>query len=338
MYLAALRRGDRLAYRIRRSYYDAGRNTYSFCDIFDLGEDPARHMYQLGENTICFDEHLEEAVNEHCSGDPSTFLESLLWDFLPMAVRRNIERFQRKAAPGLRPLSSDEHREIMRFVHLFDRRRLFYIRYKAVDQGRLYRVNDKLYRPLLHKSRDEKEYYFKEQEKCLRPDELKQYIYVIFNLQKRFDEYFSAYMPEALDQVAVTDVFLQEICRLNIDQTFWQDAEKHGFLRPHLQSYVIAFFDTEFAQRSYDHDFYQWFRSRHRQFRWPEKKRQVSEKQTSAIFEEKIEHLKNMNLGELTRLFRRRAKQLHPDSGGRAEDFITLLDAYEALKQNVSQK
>lgn len=338
MYLAALRRADRVIYRIRRSYYDVGRNTYSFCEIFDLGEDPARHMYQLGENAVCFDEHLEKAVDEHCPSDPSTFLEWLLWDFLPMEVRRNIERFQRKPASRLRPLSFEEQQELVRSVHLFDRRRLFYIRYKAVDQSRLYRVKDKLYRPLLHKSRDEKEYYFREQEKCLRPDELKQYVYVIFNLQKCFDEYFAAFMPEALDESAVTEVFLQQLCRLNNDRTFWEDAEEHCFLRPHLQSYVIAFFDTEFAQRSYDHDFYQSFRSRHRQFRWPEQKRQISEKQTSAVFEEKLEKLKSMNLRELTRLFRRRAKQLHPDSGGRAEDFITLLNAYETLKQNAPQK
>lgn len=338
MYLAALRRGTRQAYRIRRSYYDAGRKTYSFREIFDLGDDPARYMYQLGENTVCFDEHLEKAVDEHCASDPSTLLELLLWDFLPMEVRRNIERFQRKPASRLRPLSSDEQQELLRSVHLFDRRRLFYIRYKAVDQSRLYRVSDKLYRPLLYISRDEKEYYFREQEKCLSPDELKQYVYVIFDLQKRFDEYFSAFMPEALDETAVTDVFLEELCHLNNDQSFWQDDEEQSFLRYHLRGYVIAFFDTGFAQRSYDHDFYQWFRSRHRQFRWPEKNRQVSEEQTSAVFEEKLEKLKSMNRMELTRLFRRRAKQLHPDSGGRAEDFITLLNAYEALKHNAPQK
>jgi len=295
-------------------------------------------MYQLGENTICFDEHLERAVNEHCECDPSTYLELLLWDFLPMKVRRNIERFQRKPASRLHPMSSDEQQELMRSVHLFDRRRLFYIRYKAIDQSRLYRVKDKLYRPLLYKSRDEKEYYFREQEKCLRPDELKQYVYVIFDLQKRFDEYFSTFMPEALDEAAVTEVFLEELCRLNNDTSFWQDEEERYFLRHHLQGYAIAFFDTGFTQRSFARDFYQSFRSRHRQFRWPEKKRQVSEEQTSAIFEEKLEKLKGMNLRQLARLFRRRAKQLHPDSGGRAEDFITLLNAYEALKQNAPHK
>lgn len=338
MYLAVLRRGDRLTYRVRRSYYDAGRNTYGFQEIFDLGVDPARYMYQLGDNAICFDEHLEKAVNEHCECDPSTFLELLLWDFLPMAIRRNIEKFQRKPVSRLHPMSFAEQQELRRSVHLFDRRRLFYIRYKAVDQSRLYRVNDKLYRPLLYTSRDEKEYYFREQEKCLGPDELKQYVYVIFNLQKHFDAYFSAFMPEALDEAAVTDVFLEELCRLNNDQSFWQDDKERYSLHSHLQGYVIAFFDTGFTQPSFDRDFYQSFRNRHRRFRWPAKNRQVSEEQTSAVFEEKLEKLKSMNRMELTRLFRRRAKQLHPDSGGRAEDFITLLNAYKALKQNASQK
>ena len=44
------------------------------------------------------------------------------------------------------------------------------------------------------------------------------------------------------------------------------------------------------------------------------------------------------NLKELRKIFRMQAKEYHPDSGGKAEDFIKLIEAYESLKAVIKKK
>lgn len=338
MYLARTFHRGIHRYLLRQSFFDEQRGAYSHRQIFDLGKDPGRYIERLDERAISFAEPLEDAVAQASAKDPGVLLEKLLWDFLPPEIQRIIGQFQRESTPRLSPLSSAEKDELSRFVHVFDRRRLFYIRYGAVDQSRMYRVNDKLYRPLLFKSRDEKEFYIRKMERSLRPDELKKYIYVIFNLQQNFPQSFAAFMPEALAEEQTEDFFLDEICRLNDDATFWQDEEEDQFLHEHLQGYLISFFDSHFTRRSYDYDFYQSFRRAHRNFVWPQKKTAMTDEESNRIFGRKMKELKNMTLKELTRLFRKSAKEHHPDSGGKAEDFIKLLETFEVLKANLKKK
>lgn len=337
MYLARTIHQGRLKYLLRQSYFDEKRGVYRHRRVFDLGREPQRYIERLDERAICFAEPLEDAVAEVSKTDPSLLLEKLLWDFLPAEVQRIIGQFQKQATARLSPLSVEEKDEISRFVHVFDRRRLFYIRYGAVDQSRIYRVNDKLYRPLLFKSRDEKEFYIREMERALRPDELKKYIYVIFNLQQNFPQSFAAFMPEALAEEQTEEFFLDELCRLNDDDTFWQDEEEDQFLREHLQRYLISFLDSQFARRSFDYDFYQSFRRAHRNVVWPKKKKTMTDEESSRIFGRKMKDLKKMSLKELTKLFRKGAKEHHPDSGGKAEDFIKLLETFEVLKANLKK-
>lgn len=338
MYLARTCRGSGAKYCIRKSFYDTGLGAYNHVDVFDLGADPTQYIHQFSERTLCFAEQLEDAVAAACSQDPTLVLEELLWNFIPAEVQLIIQQFQKKHYAGLSPLSSEERHEIERSIHIFDRRRLYYIRYGAVDQSRIYRVNEKLYRPLLFKSRDEKEHYIQALEDGLRPDELKKYVYVIFDLQQKFSESYAAFMPEALEEERMTEVFMEEICRLNEDATFWQDEKPSQFLRKHLQYYLTSFFDSYFTPRSYEYDFYQSFARAHRRFAWPQKRPTITDEETSNIFGREISDLKSMTLKELRRTFRELAKEHHPDSGGKAEDFIQLLDAYEVLKAGLKRK
>ena len=338
MYLAKIKAGNSVRYCIRKSYYDSQLGAYSYADIFDLGADPAQFIHQFSERTLCFAEQLEDAVAEASEEDPSLVLEKLLWDFIPLEVRQIIETFQKRHYPGLSSLSPKERQEIERSIHIFDRRRLYYIRYGAVDQSRIYRVNEKLYRPLLFKSRDEKEHYIHALEDGLRPDEFKKYVFVIFDLQQKFKESYAAFMPEALEEERMEEVFIEEICRLNGDSTFWQDKEYSPFLRKHLHSYLSLFFDSHFTQRSYEYDFYKSFSRAHRKFAWPQKNAAVTDEETGRIFGENIDELKGMSLQELRRIFRRKAKEHHPDSGGKSENFIKLLAAFESLKTGIKKK
>jgi hypothetical protein len=337
MYLARLQENGRWKYVIRASYYDDNQGFYRFRQVFDLGENPVRYMHLVTENVLYFDEALENAVEQEKTNDrdPALVLEELLWDFLPAEVRVTIRGFGRNPNFRLSPLSQDEKEEVRRFIHLFDRRRLFYIRYGAVDQSRIFRLNDKLYRPLLFKCRDEKEYSFKQLELSLPAREFKNYIFVIFNLQQHFSESFSVSMPEALDPVKLEKVFVKEICRLNADSGFWQDSDTSWFLRSHLEDYLIRFFDYDFERHSFDRYFFENFRAKHSSFRWPESREILSEEETSTVFGRKIGDLKKMKKLELARLFRVKAKEHHPDGGGEAEKFIQLLKAYESLKKTL---
>lgn len=335
MYLAKVLVKGKWRILIRQSYFDERLNCYDFKQIFDLGENPSNHIHQLTEKTVYFDEALENAVEKECKKDPTTLLEELLWDYLPLEQRQMIKDFHRGPRTKLSPLSAVEQEEVQRYIHIFDRRRLFYIRYGAVDQSRIYRLNDKIYRPLLYKCRDEKERYLNTMERSLASTELKKYIFVIFNLQQRFSEMHSSFMPEALDHEKMDESFLEEICRLNDDPLFWQDGAAESSLREQLQGYLIRYFDSDFASPSYAHDFYMRFRARHRRFKWPERKEAVTEEETSEIFGEKISGLRKLNRLELLRIFRKKAKQYHPDRGGTKEQFITLLNAYEQLKKRL---
>ena len=332
MYLATLRKKGRLSYTIRASFFDKAEAVYRYREVFDLGFDPARYIHRLAENAIYFDESLEEAVAGEYGGEPTAVLEELLWDFLPEEERRIIGGFRRRPSGRLSALSLEERREIERTIHIFDRRRLYFIRYGAVDQSRIYRLNDKMYRPLLRKSRDEKEYYFQSLEKSLRPAEMKKYIFVIFNLQQNFDEIYRAFMPEALNRQRMDEVFVEELCRLNRDGGFWQTTVGDDFLHPHLRHYLIYFFDYSFESRSFDYDFYREFRAGHRKFSWPEKKVKVTEDEVRALFGQTMTELKKMSRSELGRLFRKKAKAHHPDGGGEAANFIKLRQVYENLK------
>ncbi len=338
MYLAKICTGTKVRYCIRKSFYDTSLGAYNYFDVFDLGADPTYYIHQLSERTLCFAEQLEDVVAEVCGQEPTVILEELLWKFLPVEVQRIIERFQKKHYSGLSPLSVEERQEIERSVHIFDRRRLYYIRYGAVDQSRIYRVNEKLYRPLLFKSRDEKEHYIQALEDGLRPDELKKYVYVIFDLQQKFSESYASFMPEALEEERMTDVFVDEICRLNEDSTFWQDEESTPSLRKHLQYYLISFFDSYFTQRSYEYDFYKTFARAHRKFVWPQRTAPITDEETGMIFGKNIDELKGMSLKELRRIFRNKAKEHHPDRGGNSEEFIKLLAAFEGLKTKLREK
>ena len=69
----------------------------------------------------------------------------------------------------------------------------------------------------------------------------------------------------------------------------------------------------------------------HKQFRWPERKATVSADEMTTLFGEDAETLRKANKKEITRLYRKKAKSLHPDTGGEQEEFIRLTTAYEEL-------
>ncbi|MEE4165957.1 MAG: hypothetical protein V2I35_08155, partial [Desulfocapsaceae bacterium] len=308
MYLAPINRAGVTRYEIRQSYLHETDGSYRYRLIFDLGRDPARYLEQLSDEICYFSAELEECLGTMTDKDPTRLLEELLWAFLPEEEQHRLSLFRNRGTVKIRPLSDKDRAAIERDVHLFDRRRLYYLRYGAVDQSRIFRLNPKLYRPLLRQSRDEREYYFRDLEKVLKPAEMRTYAFAVFDLQRHFNQSFSATMPEALNQLDIADHFTRDICTLNQDTAFWSGCEMSNSLHDHLIRYIIMFFDHDYGRRSLLDDFVREFMGRHRSFRWPEKKPSVSIDRAARIFETSRQSLQKMNKKDLTRLFRQRAK------------------------------
>jgi hypothetical protein len=331
MYLATLTRGQTKHYEIRQSLPGDDHRYLEYQVVFDLGGDPGRYIERLSDDICYFSAELEERLQQETSEDASLILEELLWDFLPAEEQTRLSIFRHRGKARVSALSEGERSAIEKDIHLFDRRRLYYLRYGAVDQSRIFRLNPKLYRPLLNKCRDEREFYLLDLEKALQHNELRTYVFAIFDLQRHFTESFSATMPEALNQIDIADFFIEEICSLNDDISFWRTGTGGTSLHDHLIRYMIMFFDHGYGRRSLFDDFVREFMGRHRAFSWPEKKPAVSTGQAEKIFQRKWQKLQKMSRRELTRLYRERAKELHPDSGGNHEQFIELNGAYASL-------
>ncbi len=330
MYLAKERIKNQIHYILRQSYYDKTTESYGFRDIFDLGNDPRIHLHCLDERVVYFTEELEDSISRYTSEDSSLILEELLWDFLPLSVKHQYRKFSPPIRKKLGPLGQDEKKAIEREVHLFDRKRIYFLRYNGIDQSRVYSMPDKIFRPLLGQSRDEREFYFQKEEMVLQPTEYKSYVFSIFNLQRHFTEYYSTFMPEALNQDLMADHLEKDVCSLNEDRTFWDTLSQDQFLHPYLQRYIIMFFDYSYTRRSFRQDYARNFQNSHKTFRWPKKQRRA-QKEISAIFGISYKSLQQMDKQELTKLFRKKAKEFHPDKGGDDEKFITLCDAYNDL-------
>jgi len=330
MYLAKLQKGRKISFQLRESYQTED-HSFHHRIVYDLGHDPRRFIDQLEEHVALFDSDLVAAVTAHLERDGETMLEQLLWDFLPREVQRRLAMVppRRIYRPG--PLTDAEREAIARQIHLFDRRRLYYLRYGAVDQSRLARLREKYCRSLLGQSRDEREYYFAAEEAVLDPGHYLQYVYAIFNLQRYFYQSFAPWLPEALARDEMAEHFVRELCRLNRDQRFWQNEAIASSLHQHLRRYLIMFFDYAPARRSFLEDFAKSFMAGHRTFRWPDRKPTSSPERIRELFATSPEELKKMPREQLNRLYRKMAMRLHPDRGGDHDLFIELTEVYQDL-------
>lgn len=330
MYLAKLKSGQATSYQIRQSYQEA-ENSFNFRIVFDLGNNPSRFIEPFTDHVVLFDAELVQAVSTHTQRNSEAMLEKLLWDFLPEEVRRRQTMFQGRGMHFSGPLTDADRDKINRQVHLFDRRRLYYLRYGAIDQSRLSRLHEKTCRPLLGQSRDEREYYFTAEETALEPGHYLQYVYAIFNLQKYFHQSFAPWLPESLAFDEMAEHFEQALCRLNKDCRFWQTVQTDHFLHHHLTRYLIMFFDYSPGPRSFWGDFTKSFMADHRTFRWPERPAAWSREKADQLFGTPYEQLKRMSRAQLNRLYRKKAMELHPDRGGDHDLFIELTTIYQVL-------
>lgn len=326
MYLARKRINGRLHYSIRQSYPDGDVLTHR--ELFSLGTEPERYLVYPGGNSYYVDEIIPDQLRKMGVKPDLDLLEDIFWPFIHPEIRHAIEHFRNRHKcyrPRKKPTQED--------FHLFDRRRIHFLRYGQIDQGRISQVSPRLFSRIAGKSRDELEQYFWKAESILKAHELKTYVYVIFDLQRFFTGLLPKRMPQGLDQNQVEARFLEEVCRLNDDAEFWAGmGRKWEKLHPYLSRYVIMFFDNPYGPDGFMQEEMYRFYQRKREVWHPPKGPKVGNDEIRRLFGVESDDLNRMNRRDLTRAFHQAAHRLHPDKqGGNHEQFIKLTAAFEQI-------
>ncbi len=332
LYLARSVLKSPIHFSLRLSHWNSADNCFNTCELADLGTSPDKFICYPNDTSFHLKTDFVYHISTLCGRDREDDLERLFWPFVDPSVQQKMDHFfhrgtgQVQFQPGKKLLSFDG-----RPPHLFDQRRLHFLRFGATDQGRVFRMPPRLLTKLLNRSRDELEQYFLEEEARLLEHELKSYLYAALNLQHHFSESYARTIPQALPPEKVDEVFLHELCLLNDNHEFWQERTDYSRLPLYLIRYLILFFDSGFPRQPRGFEQAREFMNGHREFRWPERKSRMNKDEISSIFEESEETLRRMDKKELIKLFRQKAKALHPDTGGNHEEFVRLNEAYEEL-------
>ncbi|MEN8136444.1 MAG: hypothetical protein ABFS18_13055 [Thermodesulfobacteriota bacterium] len=333
MYIAQVNICNRIRYIIRESVPDPTGEYFISQDLFDLGDDPTKFINYFGRNSFHIDSEVEEIVDQKRTSKGGPDLEELFGPFLQPEVRHQAEFFSHKYRNfSPKTLSAEDITYINQRVHLFDKKRLYYLRFGALNQTRLHKAPPKMFMPLLYKSRDELEQFFFEQESVLEPTEFRQYVYVIFDLQRFFSETAALSRPEALDQNRLDEVFEPEFCGLLTDKLFVRGINE-SVINRYLSRYLIMFFDYDFPTGSFEHDYARQFMDDRRSFSFPKREVELDEQEVRDLFGVSKEELGRMSKSRLTVLYRQVAHEHHPDKGGEHDDFVRLTELYQQIRK-----
>ncbi len=326
MYLARTVQAGKPRYILRESV-PAGEG-FGHRDLCDLGAEPRRFLVYPGGNAFYFAEELLAALEDRGVDPAPEELEDLFWPFLEETIRRRLEPF-RKREQRVRDDRRPRREAPAAEVHPFDRRRLFFLRTGQTDPRGMERLPASLWAHFSGKSRDEIEQGFMDQETGLRPRELKAYTFAIFDLQRFFPQRYARESPQALDPAEMDERFLACLCGLLEDARFWGGLRFEDRMRGYLARYVVMYFDFEFGPPPFA-EFLHEFLHRRQAFR-PAAPRPPGPEAAAEAFGRPFAELQAMNRRQLTRLYRQRARELHPDRGGSHERFIRLSEAYQEL-------
>ena len=303
----------------------------------DLGSDPGTYIEYPGGNSF----HVKESLLERVQGIAERFsedeLEALLVPFLDPHIRRIVERFERpkESYKPWRSLPAHEVLVQQKRLHSFDKRRFHYLRFGRVQIGDLDRRPFRFLQILSEKSRDEIEAMMEQMELVLRPHERRAYVYTAFHLQNHFRHLLTRNHPSALDPERMDEFFMEDICRLNRDERFFNGVAPHDHqsLHPYLIKYLILYFDNDFVPGTFWNQTVKDFMWKH-QFHRKTKLHSspsVSHEAACRCLEISLEDFKKMDRQRLTRCYRRLAKKTHPDRGGEGDRFVEIKAAYEML-------
>jgi hypothetical protein len=328
MYLARRTVNGRLRYFISRSYQEG--RWWRSEDLFDLGPDPTRFIKKSGRNSFYVDEQIEKRLGEAGEKVGRGEVEQLFLSFVSKAMQDSYDHYSCRSN-GRTRLSYYEERRLQNQISLFDRRRLLFLKTGAIDLSGVNTLPIRYFLSLADKSRDEIEQSLMVQEAQLKPGEYKSYVYASLNLQKFSVRREARTMPQFLDQDSLDELAIEELCRINGSYLFWKGKVPGKFLHPYLRRYIIMFFDYGWEAENYWEEYIRRFMDNRRQYRPPAFTARFSEEEATELFGMGSEELRKLSRRELTSLYKKKAKELHPDKGGEHERFILLTQAYRSL-------
>ena len=206
-----------------------------------------------------------------------------------------------------------------------------------MDQQQLNGLPDNFFQALLGKSRDELEQYFMKEEHILHPGEWVRYLFAIFGLKRHLLQFRPNQTGGGPAQERVDNLFIDAVCDLNNDDTFWAGMTMSDDLQGYLRRYVIFYFDQAVQKAAPIPRYLHEFMNRHRTYQ-PPKKVRLNMAEASRLFETTWKHLHQMDSDTFTKLYRRQALKHHPDQGGRQELFVKLTKLYENLLKKKDRK
>jgi len=300
-------------------------------DLIELGPDPGSIFIYDDDCSFRIDETLLQRLRDLGVHTSHAEVEELFFPFIDPYIKNRLQPFRsRSKYRNWRPADAALRQRAMEETWAMDRRRLHFLRLGR-SSGEENSKSAALYTTLLDKSRDEIEQLIREQEYALKPREYQSYLFAVFDLQRFFKESYARTIPQALNRERLDEIFVAEICRCAADTDFWRGYPACTCLPPSLVRYLIMYFDTlpeqtpawaRFAHGSGSRRF-------HRTSSPPGER--VTRSQALVLFGLSTEQFAAMNKRDLTRLYRQKALDLHPDTGGDAEQFIRLTRAYEEL-------
>ncbi|MBX6423613.1 hypothetical protein [Thermosulfurimonas sp. F29] len=320
MYLARKRTAKGYRYYLRVSVKKGA--CWEARDLLCLGEDPSAYLRYPGGKAFYVSEELEETLRDLGVETDQWELERIFFRFVKPEIREYLRPYVDRSRPRAPRFSRREQLRLQATLHPFDCRRLVFLKLGSGRSELVLRKPLPFLNQLLEKSRDEIEQLLWDYEDRLRPREVVSYIYHAFALWDYFPGALTRYFPEARLQKDLDEAFLRALCETARDESYRMGLSEEEVLRDYLSRYVILYFDTTEAQRR--------FFEESRSGRWARREVLV---RAARYFGLSPEALEKMGRRELLRLFRERAKELHPDRGGSKEAFILLRRIFEELME-----
>ncbi len=332
MYLAVEQSRETPLFSIRESYREDG--TWKSRTLLKLDRRPESYLVYIGDASFYVDDVVEDALRSRGVRYDRNELESLFLPYVKPEIRERLYWFDRRGSSGNRGSKPtyQQMSEEQKGVHPFDKRRLHYLRLGRVDQGSVETNPYRFFGRLLNKSRDELEHFFLDMEAELRPREYPQYVYTILNLQEHVSRRMTRFVPGAQQQEEVDALVMEHMTNLSRDGEYLGQYDTDYACRAYLQRYLVMYFDYEGLHLNPLDEYLRIFMERRRKYA-PPPAPATSEtaREWMSVMGLDEERYRSMDLRQLTRWYRRKAHELHPDKGGEHEAFVDLTRAYECL-------
>ncbi len=298
MYIARKPVFGHYEYSLKESYYEAP--YWKSRIILDLGPTPEDYITYYSE--VAFSIDLEEKLKSLGYQIDQWELEKLFFRFLKPEAQRIITQFTRP-----RRIKKTRKHFSIKDIHPFDIKRRLVLKFNISNPKKIMHIPYPFLSELTEKSRDELENYFWDLEDRLKYREKIKYLLVIFDL---------LYLYPRIKPWELDEIFINNFCKILEDESFRMGLSVEELHRTYFCRYVWMYFDMILF--------------------FPIIKKYRAHKKSiyfeaSKIFNIPVEELERASIEDLFKIFRKKAKELHPDKGGSHEKFIQLRKIFEEL-------